>query len=164
MGEDVRVVLRSPWSAEVLNTTPVAVLFIVITALSGEMASLVTVAAVFVLMTVLFHYLSRTVLTSQGIEMRLLTTTVIAWSKVEAVFVEGNRFTEFRVKVLMPDASARSLPAPRAVFGFGRRPVDQARDVIEQWWLRHEHPEGMSGVPWTEHIPRRDDLWAPPPS
>jgi hypothetical protein len=65
-----------------------------------------------------------------------VTSTLIPWTQVEAVFVEGHRYGEFRVKLLMPDVSARSLPAPRAVFGAGRRQVDEARDLVEQWWLR----------------------------
>ena len=164
MGDDDRVVLRSPWRAEVLNITPIAVVFVVINAWGGGlgMAPLVTVAVVFAVMTVFFHYLSRVVLTSKGIELKQLTSTVIPWSQVEAVFVEGHRFTEFRIKLLMPDVSARSLPAPRAVFGSGRRQVDEARDLIEQRWLRHSgvmadpDPPDLRSSPQQQNSPPTD--------
>jgi hypothetical protein len=159
MGDDDRVVLRSPWRAEVLSTTPVAVVFIVIIALTGGIASLVTVAIVFALMTVFFHVLSRVVLTSHGIELRQLGRTVVPWSQVEGIFVEGSRFTEYRVKLLMPDASARSLPAPRAVFGSGRRQVDEARDLVEQWWQRNS---GDVGEPARASVPSDDHRKKPP--
>jgi hypothetical protein len=159
MGADDRVVLRSPWRAEVLNTTPIALVFLAFTAWRGETASLVTVVVVLALMTVFFHYVSRVVLTSHGIELRQLTSNVVPWSQVEAVFVEGSRFTEYRVKLLMPDVSARSLPAPRAVFGSGRRQVDEARDLVEQWWQRHRGPLVDPADPAS--LPR-DDLGKPP--
>ena len=63
MGDDDRVVLRSPWRAEVLNMAPIAVVFTAFTAWSRDIVSLVTVAVALVLMTVLFHYLSHVVLT-----------------------------------------------------------------------------------------------------
>ena len=177
MGDDDRVVLRSPWSAEVLSNAPVAAVLIGVTLWWGEMVSLVTVVAALALVTVLFHYLSRVVLTSQGVELKQLSSTHVPWSQVEAVFVEGHRFTEFRVKLLMPDVSARSLPAPRAVFGSGRRQVDEARDLVEQWWQRHT---GSGGRPCCIHrFPRRSreasagmtdervvlaEVWSPPPA
>jgi hypothetical protein len=132
MGDDDRVVLRSGWFTEVVNIAPVAMLFLVIIAWGGEIASLITAAIAFGLMTVLFHYLRHVVLTSHGIELRQLSRIVIPWSQVRGVLVEGSRFTEVRVKLLMPDRSARALPAPRAVFGTGRRQVDEARDLVEQ--------------------------------
>jgi hypothetical protein len=163
MGDDDRVVLRSPWRAGVLNITPVAAVVIAVNAWGGAMtmASLGTVAVVFAVVTVFFHYLSRVVLTSHGLELRQLSSTVVPWSQVEAVFVEGSRFTEYRLKLLMPDVSARSLPAPRAVFGSGRRQVDEARDLVEQWWLRHGGRVVDATAPAS--VPS-DDPGKPPPA
>jgi uncharacterized membrane protein YgcG len=82
MGDDDRVVLRSPWRAEVLNMAPIAVVFVVFAAWSGDIVSLVTVAVVLALMTVLFHYLTKVVLTRHAIELWRIGRTVIPWPQV----------------------------------------------------------------------------------
>ena len=160
MGDDERVVLRSPWRAEVLNMAPIAVVFTVFTAWSGDIVSLVTVAVVLVLMTVLFHYLTHVVLTPHAIELWRFGRTVIPWPQVGGVVLAGSRFTEVRVKLLLSDRSARALPAPRAVLGTGRRDIEEARDLVEQWWLRHR---GDVVVPTQPAPVPGYDPWAPPP-
>jgi hypothetical protein len=70
MGDDDRVVLRSPWRADVLNVAPIAVAFIVIAAWGGgAKASVVTVLIVFAVMTTFFHFQTHAVLTGRGIEL-----------------------------------------------------------------------------------------------
>ncbi len=161
MPTDDRVVLRSSWRIELLGLAPAVVAIGAVSAWGGEVASVVVVAVVFVLMAVLFHYLIHVVLTPRGIELWRYGRTVVPWSQVEAIFIHGSWFTVYRVALLRRDRSARSLPAPRAAFGVGRRELEEARELVEQWWLRYRgddfRPSAVAAFP-------RDDLWAPPPA
>jgi hypothetical protein len=160
MGDDDRVVLRSGLTGPVVS---VAVSLLMVAAVSwalGDWFALWAVAGV-IIGSLLSHLLRRVVFTSRGLEVWSFGYTFVARSQVADVSVGGSWRTERYVAVrVMPDGTVKKLAAPRATLGIGDRDVEAARDLVEQWWLRHR---GDVVVPTQPTPVPGHDPWAPPP-
>ena len=73
--------LRSPWGADVLITAPFALVLLGLILWWGAIASTVTAAVVFAVMTAFFHYATRTVLTSRGVALWWFGRNIAPWSE-----------------------------------------------------------------------------------
>ena len=169
MGDDDRVVLRTGIAVPAV-AIGVSLLVIGVPSWAFGGSFMVWGAAIGVVIgTVLSYGHRKVVLTSRGLEIWSFGYTFVPWSQVSDVSVGGSRWTERYVTVLvMPYAPPTKLAAPRATLGLGESDVERARELVEQWWLRHKGDAvgtaAPAPVPWTDHVPPRDDLWAPPPS
>jgi hypothetical protein len=143
---DDGVVLRSSWLVDALIFLPLPLALGLVLFWGEDMRVWWPLAALYTVATVLQHRKSRVVLTADGVEMWRNGRTTVPWSYVGGVLFVDLPYSCRSVAVLLPDRSARPLPAPRSVLGLGARDVAQARDLIEQHWLRHR-AELMSAPP-----------------
>jgi hypothetical protein len=116
----------------------------------GALAMLAGIGA----LTLVFTLHGHVVLTPPGLEVWWFGYTRLPWTSVGGVFEIGFLGDGYLSVLDSRENRSRRLPAPRALFGVGKRELREQRHLIEQWWATYRNippspPPAAPGDPWS---------------
>jgi hypothetical protein len=117
-------------------------------------------------MTASLRFLHYIELTPHGIAIHTFGVRRVPWANIGAV-EQVRKYGSYELTIYdRVENRSRRLSAPRGVFGVGRGEQEQARELIEQWWIAHRgSPPPVPPVRAAQHETSGPPLdpYRPPP-
>jgi hypothetical protein len=166
MPPDERVVIRSSWLAVVALLAPAGVVLLVIQISWRSFGSVIPIILFLATMTASLRFLHYIELTPHGIGIHTFGVRRVPWANIGAV-EQVRKYGSYELTIYdRVENRSRRLSAPRGVFGVGRGEQEQARELIEQWWIAHRgSPAPVPPVRAAQHETSGPPLdpYRPPP-